>query len=205
VVGERVSLTTLHGVLAGLLHERVPVRDLVTILETLAAAGASGETHTDALVERVRGALARQLSHLHCDDQRTIWALTVHPETEQALFQSFHDSERARSVVMDPGFAERFVATLGQVAAAQNPDDPAASLAAMRVQSGPQAGRALFDAPTIAALLVFFMYALQCMSTVGVLRRETGSWRWPVIAFGYMFVLAWVLALVARTIVAAIL
>jgi flagellar biosynthesis protein FlhA len=115
VVGERVSLTTLHGVLAGLLHERVPVRDLVTILETLAAAGASGETHTDALVERVRGALARQLSHLHCDDQRTIWALTVHPETEQALFQSFHDSERARSVVMDPGFAERFVATLGQM------------------------------------------------------------------------------------------
>jgi len=100
---------------------------------------------------------------------------------------------------------EVFVATLGQVAAAQNPDDPAASLAAMRVQSGPQAGRALFDAPTIAALLVFFMYALQCMSTVGVLRRETGSWRWPVIAFGYMFVLAWVLALVARTIVAAIL
>ncbi len=115
VVGEKVSLTTLHGVLAGLLHERVPVRDLVTILETLAAAGATGENQIDALVERARAALARQLSHLHCDDQRTIWALTVHPDTEQGLFQSFHDSERAQSVVMDPGFAERFVATLGQM------------------------------------------------------------------------------------------
>ena len=99
---------------------------------------------------------------------------------------------------------ETFVATLGQVAAAQSPDDPGASLRGMRVESGPQAGRLLFDAPTIAALLLFFMYALQCMSTVGVLRRETGSWKWPAIAFGYMFVVAWVMALAARTIVAAL-
>jgi ferrous iron transport protein B len=100
---------------------------------------------------------------------------------------------------------EVFVATLGQVAAAENPEEPAAALTEMRVQDGPQAGRLLFDAPTIAALLVFFMYALQCMSTIGVMRRESGSWKWPLLAFSYMFVLAWVLALAARTIVAAIL
>lgn len=99
---------------------------------------------------------------------------------------------------------EVFVATLGQVAAAENPEEPAEALRAMTVQDGPDAGRVLFDAPTIAALLVFFMYALQCMSTVAVLRRESGSWRWPLIAFSYMFVLAWAMALVARTIVAAL-
>lgn len=99
---------------------------------------------------------------------------------------------------------EVFVATLGQVAAAENPEEPAAALRTMTVQDGPDAGRPLFDAPTIAALLVFFMYALQCMSTVAVLRRESGSWRWPLIAFSYMFVLAWGMALVARTIVAAL-
>jgi ferrous iron transport protein B len=104
---------------------------------------------------------------------------------------------------------EVFVATLGQVAAATDPEEPAAALREMRVQHGPGnpdgAGRTLFDAPTIAALLVFFMYALQCMSTIGVMRRESGSWKWPLLAFSYMFVLAWVLALAARTIVAAIL
>ncbi|MCX2933217.1 ferrous iron transporter B [Mycobacterium sp. CVI_P3] len=99
---------------------------------------------------------------------------------------------------------ETFVATLGQVAAAQDPEDPTESLRSMRVQSGPDAGRLLFDAPTIAALLVFFMFALQCMSTVGVLRRETGSWKWPAIAWAYMFALAWVLALATRTIVATV-
>jgi ferrous iron transport protein B len=103
---------------------------------------------------------------------------------------------------------EVFVATLGQVAAAENPEEPAQALRQMRVQqepgSDPGATRALFDAPTIAALLVFFMYALQCMSTVGVMRRESGSWKWPALAFGYMFVLAWVMALAARTVVAAL-
>ncbi|WP_460801740.1 ferrous iron transporter B [Nocardioides pacificus] len=96
---------------------------------------------------------------------------------------------------------EVFVATLGQIAAAEDPEDPAQALAAMRVEDGPDAGRVLFDAPTIAALLAFFLYALQCISTVGIMRRETGSWRWPAIAFGYMFVLAWVAAYVAGSVV----
>ena len=52
------------------------------------------------------------------------------------------------------------------------------------MQSGPTRGQPLFTAPTIAALLVYFAYALQCMATVGIMRRETGTWKWPVIAFG---------------------
>ncbi len=99
---------------------------------------------------------------------------------------------------------EVFVATIGQIAAADNPEDPAAALSEMTVEDGPRAGQPLFDAATGAALLVFFVFALQCMSTVGVMRRETGSWRWPAIAFGYMFVLAWTFAFLAHTVVAAV-
>jgi ferrous iron transport protein B len=47
------------------------------------------------------------------------------------------------------------------------------------------------------ALLVFFAFALQCMSTVAVVRRETGGWKWPVAQFAYMGVLAYVGAFVA--------
>ncbi len=99
---------------------------------------------------------------------------------------------------------EVFVATLGQVAAAENPDDPSRALAQMTVQEGPRAGEKLFTPAVVAALLAFFLYALQCMSTVGVMRRESGSWRWPAIAFGYMFALAWVMALLVHTVVAAL-
>ncbi len=52
-----------------------------------------------------------------------------------------------------------------------------------------------------AALLVFFAFAMQCMSTVAVVRRETGGWRWPVIQFAYMTVFAYVFAFLANRIV----
>ncbi|KQR99408.1 iron transporter FeoB [Williamsia sp. Leaf354] len=99
---------------------------------------------------------------------------------------------------------ETFVATLGQVGAAENPDDPSNALSKMRVTSGERIGEPLFTPPVLAALMVFFLYALQCMSTIGVMRRESGTWKWPAIAFGYMFVLAWVMAFAAHTIVAAV-
>jgi len=48
-----------------------------------------------------------------------------------------------------------------------------------------------FTLPTALSLLVFFVFALQCTSTVVVMARETGSWRWPAFAFAYMLTLAW--------------
>ena len=47
------------------------------------------------------------------------------------------------------------------------------------------------------ALLVFFAFAMQCMSTMAVVRRETNSWRWPLIQFTYMTLVAYVAAFVA--------
>jgi ferrous iron transport protein B len=41
------------------------------------------------------------------------------------------------------------------------------------------------------ALLVFFAFALQCFSTIAVVRRETGSWKWPIFQFSYMLLLAY--------------
>jgi ferrous iron transport protein B len=44
------------------------------------------------------------------------------------------------------------------------------------------------------ALMIFFAFAMQCTSTMAVVRRETNSWKWPVVQFLYMLVLAWVAA-----------
>ncbi|MHA6508028.1 ferrous iron transporter B [Tessaracoccus sp. Y1736] len=100
---------------------------------------------------------------------------------------------------------EVFVSTLGQVAAASDPEDPTAALEAMTHTEGPRAGEKVFTPPTIAALLVFFVYALQCMSTLAVMRRETGTWRWPLIAFVHLGVIAWLMAFLAHSIVGALL
>jgi ferrous iron transport protein B len=55
--------------------------------------------------------------------------------------------------------------------------------------------------PGAVALLIFFAFAMQCMSTVAVVRRETNSWKWPLGQFVYMTVLAWVAAFVAYHVV----
>jgi len=99
---------------------------------------------------------------------------------------------------------EVVVSTLGQIAAAEDPEAPDEALAAMRHTHGPKQGQLVFTTPTMVALLLFFVYALQCMSTVGALRRETNSWRWPVVAWVYMFVLAWGAAFIGHQIAAAI-
>jgi ferrous iron transport protein B len=45
-------------------------------------------------------------------------------------------------------------------------------------------------------LMVFYVFALQCVSTVAIVRRETNSWKWPVFQWAYMGVLAWVFAFI---------
>jgi len=51
--------------------------------------------------------------------------------------------------------------------------------------------------PGAVALLVFFAFAMQCMSTLAVVRRETNSWKWPAVQFAYMTVVAYVAAFAA--------
>ena len=100
---------------------------------------------------------------------------------------------------------ETFVATLGQIAAAEDPEEPTSHLATMTYQQDTltnKAGDKLFNPATVVAILVFFVYALQCMATAGAMRRETGTWKWPIIAYSYMFVTAWVMAAITHAFVA---
>ena len=64
-----------------------------------------------------------------------------------------------------------------------------------------QALRGDLDLGGAVALLVFFAFAMQCMSTVAVVRRETAGWRWPVAQFAYMTLLAYVSAYLANQII----
>ena len=51
--------------------------------------------------------------------------------------------------------------------------------------------------PLVAVtLMVFYVFALQCVSTVAVVHRETNSWKWPAFQWLYMGALAWVLAFI---------
>jgi ferrous iron transport protein B len=97
---------------------------------------------------------------------------------------------------------EVIVATLAQIYAAT--DQETSLRAAVRADVDPRTGRKVFTPATVASLLVFFVYALQCMSTLAVIRRETHSWRWPVFAFSYLLVLAYGASFVTYRIASAL-
>jgi flagellar biosynthesis protein FlhA len=102
VVPHRVSLGTLHRVLQRLLKERVPIRDVVTILETLADA-AETTKDPEALTEHVRRALGHVIAERHVGRDGTIQAITLGPKLEAALMGLFSPrANRAPSEMMDP-------------------------------------------------------------------------------------------------------
>jgi ferrous iron transport protein B len=57
---------------------------------------------------------------------------------------------------------------------------------------------------TALAMLAWYIFAPQCVSTLAVVRRETNSWRWPVIQFAYMFTLAYIAAFITYRVATAL-
>jgi flagellar biosynthesis protein FlhA len=114
LIPDKVPVNTLHNVLSSLLHERVPVKDIVTILETLANYTSTG-LGDDFLVGKVREALGRSISALYADGEGKLHVVSLHPETEMTLMKAARDSEQAGGVALDPAFAQNFLGRLEAV------------------------------------------------------------------------------------------
>ncbi|MEP7128266.1 MAG: ferrous iron transport protein B [Chitinophagales bacterium] len=65
----------------------------------------------------------------------------------------------------------------------------------MRNEIDPVTGQHVYSAATAFSLMIFFAFAMQCMSTVAVVKRETRSWKWPLIQIAYMTGLAYLSSL----------
>ena len=87
---------------------------------------------------------------------------------------------------------EVFVTTLSTIYNISDDDDEHTGLV-KTLQERQQAG--LFSTLTALSLMVFYVFACMCMSTLAVCKRETGSWAWTVGMFGYMTALAYLASL----------
>ncbi|MGD0351380.1 MAG: ferrous iron transport protein B [Verrucomicrobiota bacterium] len=92
---------------------------------------------------------------------------------------------------------EVFVSTMSTVYNVGNADESESGRKALaqtlRMQTRPD-GSPLYTPLLAVTLMVFYVFALQCASTVAVVRRETNSWKWPLFQWFYMGALAWILA-----------
>jgi ferrous iron transport protein B len=101
-------------------------------------------------------------------------------------------------IALITSFAARevFVSTMATIYSVGDADDVEQPLLEkLRQEKHPETGQPLFNIAVSASLLVFYLFAMQCMATLAIVQRETRSWKWPLLQFVYMTVLAYVGAL----------
>jgi ferrous iron transport protein B len=90
---------------------------------------------------------------------------------------------------------EVFVSTMGTVYNVEEPDSDAGQAdlgKRMQADIDPRNGRHIFTPLIAVCLMIYYVLAMQCMSTVAVVRRETNGWKWPLFQIAYMTGLAWI-------------
>jgi ferrous iron transport protein B len=86
---------------------------------------------------------------------------------------------------------EVFVGTMSVIYSVQDGEKNAPALRDAMLAERKTDGKPVFTPLVCVSLLVFYVLAMQCLSTVAVVRRETNSWRWPLFMIAYMTGLAW--------------
>jgi len=110
---------------------------------------------------------------------------------EPAIAPLGYDWKIGAGLVASFAAREIIVATLAQIYAVGDVEDFEGLRSALISDIDPRTGEPVFNLPVALSLLVFFVFALQCTSTIAVMARETGGWKWPMFALSYMLALAW--------------
>ena len=91
---------------------------------------------------------------------------------------------------------EVFVSTMSIIYSVEGDDDDVQPLRQRLLEETRSDGSQLYTPLLCLSLMVFYVFAMQCMSTVAVVKRETNGWKWPLFQIGYMTTLAYLAALV---------
>lgn len=146
-----------------------------------------------------------------------IWAASTYPKSEGTKSEQLANSVAGRlghaiEPVIKPlgydwkigigligSFAARevFVSTMSTVYSIEEEDDEGHQKLTEQLKSATwEDGRKIYTPSVCLGLMVFYVFAMQCVSTIAVVRRETNGWKWPLFQLGYMTGTAYLLALI---------
>jgi flagellar biosynthesis protein FlhA len=117
LVPAKLSYGEIQQVLAHLLRDGVPVRNMPAILEALAD-GAARTRDAETLCELVRGRLGRTLCELHADKQGILHAVTLEPSIEARLVSAVGGAKDPDAAPLNPAYLQRLVERIGEAIAA---------------------------------------------------------------------------------------
>ena len=145
-----------------------------------------------------------------------LWALTTSPkgDSKNASEQLAHSAAGRMGKAIEPviaplgydwkmgvglvaSFAARevFVSTMSIIYLGEDATGEGNTVREKMAKEKRANGKPTYNVRTCLSLLVFYVFAMQCLSTVAVTRRETNSWRWPIFQVGYLTGFAYIAAL----------
>jgi ferrous iron transport protein B len=153
------------------------------VMEKQIARNANPPSSAELAGEKLRNSFAGRMGHF----------------IEPAIAPLGFDWKMGIGIITSFAAREVFVSTMStvyNVGSADESESGKQTLAqTLRNQRRPD-GSPLYTPLLAVTLMVFYVFALQCASTVAVVRRETNSWKWPVFQWLYMGALAWILAFI---------
>ena len=110
---------------------------------------------------------------------------------EPAIEPLGYDWKTGIALITSFAAREVFVGTMATLFQSSE-DNTQGIIEKMQAVKNPKTGNPLYGLPYALSLIVFYAFALQCMSTMAVMKRETGSWTWPIALFLIYGIIAYI-------------
>jgi ferrous iron transport protein B len=194
-IGERYDKERVHWLSA--VNESVKTPDDIERGKQELAAKQDTTNGWDISKGRVFGALQRFDKEEQGAKLRHSFAGRLGHLIEPAIAPLGMDWKMGIGIVASFAAREVFVSTMSvvyNVGEADDSDAGVASLAQVLQNEKRDDGTPAYTPLVGVTLMVFYVFALQCVSTIAVVRRETNAWKWPLFQLLYMTALAWVMA-----------
>jgi|AntRauTorckE5430_2_1112549.scaffolds.fasta_scaffold07853_2 ferrous iron transport protein B len=201
-VARNVVLTVWEKVKSFVVEAGKIILGVSIVLWFLASYGPPGEMAA-AEAEAMETAQALEMEEAEQDDlvaSRKIeasFAGHIGKAIEPAIRPLGYDWKIGIALITSFAAREVFVGTMATIYSIGSADDEFTVRERMAQERNPLTGEPVYSMAASLSLLLFYVFAMQCMSTVAVVKRETKSWKWPAIQFAFMTGLAYLSALLA--------
>jgi ferrous iron transport protein B len=117
---------------------------------------------------------------------------------EPAIRPLGYDWKIGIAVVSSFAAREVFVGTLATIYSVGSHSEEETTIKnRMAAEVHPETGKKIFNFATGISLLLFYAFAMQCISTLAIVKKETNSWKWPMVQLVFMSGFAYITALIA--------
>jgi ferrous iron transport protein B len=133
----------------------------------------------------------------HAQKLENSYAGILGKSIEPALIPLGYDWKIGIALITSFAAREVFVGTMATLYSVGESDENSLTLRQKMESAVKEDGTKVYTLATGVSLMIFYLLAMQCMSTLVIVKRETGSWKWPLIQLLYMTGLAYVFSLIA--------